>query len=247
MLTRSYTECDGEEKRALGKQSSGGGQPKESKGMRRRMSRREWEHRKKRQRRRAIFARGFALLVVLLFGVGLGFGIHKIIRKAAREPVDPPEIMEMMLTENPYSRPGEALEKVKNIFVHYTANPGTSAEENRNYFENLKDTQETSASSHFIIGYDGEIIQCIPREEIAYAVKGRNYDSVSIECCHLAKDGSFTGATYQSLLHLVDWLLYEYDLQPEDVLRHYDAGGKPCPLYYVEHEDAWERLLEDLK
>ncbi len=247
MLTRSYTECDGEEKRVLGKQSPGEGQPKESKRMRRRMSRREWEHRKKRQRRRAIFARGFALLVVLLFGVGLGFGIHKIIRKAAREPVDPPEIMEMLLTENPYSRPGEALEKVKNIFVHYTANPGTSAEENRNYFENLKDTQETSASSHFIIGYDGEIIQCIPREEIAYAVKGRNYDSISIECCHLAEDGSFTGATYQSLLHLVDWLLYEYDLQPEDVLRHYDAGGKPCPLYYVEHEDAWERLLEDLK
>ena len=102
-------------------------------------------------------ARGIALFVVLLFGVGLGFGIHKIIRKAAREPVDPPEIMEMLLTENPYSRPGEALEKVKNIFVHYTANPGTSAEENRNYFENLKDTQETSASSHFIIGYDGEI------------------------------------------------------------------------------------------
>ena len=103
------------------------------------MSRREWEHRKKRQRRRAIFARGFALLVVLLFGVGLGFGIHKIIRKAAREPVDPPEIMEMLLTENPYSRPGEALEKVKNIFVHYTANPGTSAEENRNYFEKSLD------------------------------------------------------------------------------------------------------------
>lgn len=211
------------------------------------MSRREWEQRKRLRRKKALLVRGAALLVVLLFGIGLGFGIHEVYHKGKREPVDPPEIREDYLTENPYSRPGEKLQKVKNIFIHYTANPETSAEQNRNYFENLKDTQETSASAHFIIGYDGEIIQCIPLEEIAYAVKKRNYDSISIECCHLSEDGKFTDATYESLLHLVDWLLYEYDLRPEDVLRHYDAGGKPCPLYYVEHEDAWEKFLEELK
>ena len=179
------------------------------------MSRREWERRKRQRRKKIIFIRILALFIVLLFGIGMGFGIHEIYRKAKREPVEPPEILEDLLTENPYSRPGEALQKVKNIFVHYTANPGTSAEQNRSYFENLKDTQETSASSHFIIGYDGEIIQCIPLEEIAYAVKGRNYDSISIECCILAEDGKFTDATYQSLLHLTDWLLYEYDRSEE--------------------------------
>lgn len=233
MSTKFYTECDEEEKKAFRK--------------RKQQERRPGDNRKEQRRRRALLARIFALFVVLLFGVGMGFAIHQIYWRATREPVDPPEIMENLLTENPYSRPGEALEKVKNIFVHYTANPGTSAEQNRSYFENLKDTQETSASSHFIIGYDGEIIQCIPREEIAYAVKGRNYDSISIECCYLSEDGKFTDATYQSLIHLVDWLLYEYDLRPKDVLRHYDAGGKPCPLYYVEHEDAWKQFLEDLK
>lgn len=35
-----------------------------------------------------------------------------------------PEWEENFLTPNEYSRPGEALEEVKNIFVHYTANPG---------------------------------------------------------------------------------------------------------------------------
>lgn len=83
-------------------------------------------------------------------------------------------------------------------------------------------------------------------EEIAYAVKTRNEDSISIECCHISEDGSFTKETYQSLVHLVKWLLYEYDLKPKDVLRHYDVGGKLCPLYYVENEDAWEAFLEDL-
>lgn len=211
------------------------------------MSRREWERRKKQRRRNAILARTLVLFVILLLGIGAGFGIYEIYQKVTREPVDPPEIMEDFLTENPYSRPGEELKKVKNIFVHYTANPETSAEQNRSYFENLKDTHETSASAHFIIGYDGEIIQCIPLEEIAYAVKGRNYDSISIECCYLSEDGKFTDATYQSLIHLVDWLLYEYNLKPKDVMRHYDEGGKLCPLYYVEHEDEWKAFLEELK
>lgn len=211
------------------------------------MSRREWERRKRQRRRNAILARTLVFLVILLLGIGAGFGIYKIYQRLTREPVDPPEIMEDFLTENPYSRPGEELKKVKNIFVHYTANPETSAEQNRSYFENLKDTHETSASAHFIIGYDGEIIQCIPLEEIAYAVKGRNYDSISIECCYLSEDGKFTDATYQSLIHLVDWLLYEYNLKPKDVMRHYDEGGKLCPLYYVEHEDEWKAFLEELK
>ncbi len=157
-----------------------------------------------------------------------------------------PEWTEDFLTPNEYSRPGEPLESVKNIFVHYTANPGTSAAQNRSYFEWQKDTHEASVSSHFIIGYEGEIIQCVPLDEIAYAVMTRNYDSVSIECCYLAEDGSFTQETYDSLISLLAWLTDIYGLDSEDILRHYDCGGKKCPLYYTEHEDAWEQLKKDV-
>lgn len=194
-----------------------------------------------------MLARIFAMVVMVLFVIGLAFAIRQIRRRAARKPVEKPEITEDFLTVNPYSRPGEKLGKVKNVFVHYTANPNTSAANNRSYFENLKDTHETYASTHFVIGIEGEIIQCLPLEEIGYGVKTRNYDSVSIECCYTSEDGSFSEATYQSLLHLVGWLLWEYDLEPEDVLRHYDVGGKMCPLYYVEHEDAWEAFRKDLE
>lgn len=157
-----------------------------------------------------------------------------------------PTWTEDFLTPNEYSRPGEALPEVKNIFVHYTANPGTSAAQNRNYFEQQKDTHKTSVSAHFIIGYDGEILQCVPLDEIAYAVSGRNYDSVSIECCHKAADGSFTQETYDSLISLLAWLTDAYGLDTEDILRHYDSNGKKCPLYYTEHPEAWERLKEDV-
>ncbi len=157
-----------------------------------------------------------------------------------------PEWTEDFLTPNEYSRPGDSLDSVTNIFVHYTANPGTSAAQNRSYFERQKDEHLASVSAHFIIGYEGEIIQCVPLNEVAYAVKSRNYDSISIECCHLEKDGSFTEATYDSLISLLKWLIDVYGLESDDILRHYDCGGKKCPLYYTDHPDAWEELKKDV-
>lgn len=224
--------------------------------------------RKKRRKRRAIMARIATLSFLVSLIVLLSFVLVKQISglfynkeetttvfKAGvqkQEEIKADESFRPMITEdfipiNEYSRPGEKLEKVNNIFVHYTANQGTSAAQNRSYFENLGITGETSASAHFVIGYDGEIIQCVPLDEIAYAVMKRNYDSISIECCYLSDDGKFTDATYQSLIRLSAWLLKEYQLAPEDMRRHYDEGGKRCPLYFVEHEDAWERFLKDLK
>lgn len=158
-----------------------------------------------------------------------------------------PAWTEDFLPLNEYSRPGETLPEVRDIFVHYTANPETSAAQNRSYFEQQKDMHEASVSAHFIIGYDGEIIQCVPLDEIAYAVQTRNYDSVSIECCYKAKDGSFTQETYDSLISLLVWLTDVYDLDMSHILRHYDCGGKKCPLYYTEHEDAWIRLKKDVE
>lgn len=157
-----------------------------------------------------------------------------------------PDWTEDFLTPNEYSRPGDPLTQVNNIFVHYTANPGTSAAQNRSYFEQQKDTHEASVSAHFIIGYEGEILQIVPLDEIAYAVMTRNEDSISIECCYKAENGQFTQETYDSLIGLLSWLTEAYGLDSEDILRHYDCGGKKCPLYYVEHEDAWEQLKRDV-
>ena len=151
-----------------------------------------------------------------------------------------------LLTVNPYSRPGTALEKVNGIVIHYTANPGATAIANRNYFENLKDTHTTKASSHFVVGLEGEIVQCIPTAEIAYASNDRNSDTISIECCYKNEDGSFEQATYDSVIRLTAWLCEKFGLTSEDVIRHYDVTGKLCPLYYVEHEDAWTQFKKDV-
>lgn len=170
-----------------------------------------------------------------------------IVEKEEEGGITPPDIVEDFLEINDFSRPGTKLPQVNSIFVHYTANPGTSATQNRSYFANLAETQERSASAHFIIGYEGEIVQCMPLDEQAYAVMTRNEDSISIECCYLDKDGQFTQETYDSLVHLLAWLEQKYHLESGDILRHYDCGGKKCPIYYVDHEDAWEKLLADVE
>ena len=158
-----------------------------------------------------------------------------------------PDYQVELLTPNPYSRPQTALEEVKGIVVHYTANPGTTAIQNRSYFESLKDTQKTKASSHFVVGLEGEIVQCIPSTEISYASNDRNVDTLSIECCHKDETGQFTQETYDSLVELTAWLCGKFNLPVSNVIRHYDVTGKECPIYYVKNEDAWERFKEDVQ
>ena len=161
--------------------------------------------------------------------------------------VPEPDIDVQLLTINEYSRPGIPTDPITAIVIHYLANPGTTAQQNRDYFENLKDTHLTKASSHFIIGLDGEIIQCIPLDEISYASNERNSDTISIECCHRKENGKFTKKTYKSLVKLTTWLCASYGIPSSDVIRHYDVTGKLCPLYFVRHEDAWTEFLSDIQ
>ena len=181
-------------------------------------------------------------------GVDDAFSWKKIQGIAENQFNQHPNWSEEFLTISEYSRPGEPLTEVNNIFVHYTANPNTSAAQNRNYFENLKDNHDVrGASAHFIIGIEGEILQLVPLDEIAYAVQTRNEDSISIECCYKYDNGQFTQETYDSLIKLLAWLVDTYELEADDILRHYDCGGKKCPLYYVDHEDAWRILKQDVE
>ncbi len=157
-----------------------------------------------------------------------------------------PKIDVELLTVNPYSRPGTPTEKITGIVVHYTANPGATAIDNRNYFESLKDGHDTQVSSNFVIGLEGEIVQCVPTWEIAYASNSRNIDTVSIECCHPDETGKFNEETYKSMVQLCAWLCMKFDLKEEAVIRHYDVTGKICPKYFVEDEEAWENFRKDI-
>lgn len=174
--------------------------------------------------------------------------IHVEPIESAAEQFPDLNIQEDYLTINDYSRPGDKVGDIKKIVIHYTGNPGTTAQANRDYFQSLAENPVTSASSHFVIGIDGEIIQCMPLDEIAYASKEANAYSISIECCHPDANGEFSTETYNRCVALTAELCKYYHLDPDtDVIRHYDVTGKECPLFYVEHPDEWDMFIGFVK
>ena len=222
----------------------------EKRRIRREMNRRR--RRKKEKIRRMILA-GAACLIVILVIAAVVTLIRGRSKKGTIDPADvevPEYVKVNLLTPNEYSRPQIALEKVNGIVVHYVANPCSTALENRNYFEGLKDqtgSKTTSVSSHFVIGLEGEVVQCVPLNEVAYASNNRNSDTISIECCHPDATGKFYDSTYKTLVNLCAYLCVEFDLKPEDVIRHYDVTGKICPKYFVDYPEEWDAFHKDVK
>ena len=211
------------------------------------------QRKSKTQRNRTRIRNRRVALVIFLFCGILIWGWGKRSAEKAKEllmeneafPGAPPfEVM--LLDYNEYSRPGLPLEQVNGVVIHYTANPGSTALDNRNYFENLKDSHDTKVSSHFVVGIEGEIIQCVPSTEVAYASNSRNGDTLSIECCHPDDTGEFTEKTYASLVRLTGWLCQRFNLSSQNVIRHYDVTGKNCPKYFVEHTEKWEQFKKDV-
>lgn len=158
------------------------------------------------------------------------------------------EIQERLLSVNPYSRSGEKQNNITDIIIHYVGNAGSSAIANRNYFENLKNTHKTYASSHYIVGLNGEVIRCIPDDEVAFhsGSYSENRKSIGIENCHPNVDGKFNEQTYNALVELCAELCKKYNIGINNVKTHNMITGKNCPKYYVEHKEAWEQLKQDI-
>ncbi|MBR6693726.1 MAG: N-acetylmuramoyl-L-alanine amidase [Clostridia bacterium] len=156
--------------------------------------------------------------------------------------IEIPEYIDIMLIPVGTSREGIDLESVNDIVIHYVGNPGTTAKQNHDYFAN----EGTTVNAHFVIGLDGEIIQCVPIYERSSASNHRNSDTISIEVCHPDEGGKFYPKTRESLIKLTAWLCDTCGLGKDNIIRHYDITGKLCPLYYSENQDEWEKRLDDI-
>lgn len=143
---------------------------------------------------------------------------------------------------NGTGRRGVELEALNAIVVHYVGNPGTTAQQNRDYFAQ----ETTEVSSHFLVGLEGEVIQCVPLWEKSSATNHRNRDTISIEVCHPDDSGVFTDVSYDALVRLTAWLCELCGFDSGSVIRHYDVTGKLCPLHFAQDEAAWQQFLSDI-
>lgn len=175
------------------------------------------------------------------------------------------EIITAFLSPNPYSRPQSKMLGIRGLAIHWVGNANSKAINNRHYFENLKNqtaTPKRYASSHEIIGLDGEVVICLPKNEVGFHVGANSYKPrvrqllanspnrylYGIETCHPDWTGKFNNKTYKTLVNRCADLLIEFDLEPsKDTLwRHYDVTGKNCPKYYIDNPKEWDKLVADI-
>lgn len=160
------------------------------------------------------------------------------------------KIQQMFLTPSKYNRTQRKI-KPTVIAWHYVGNPNTSAIANRNYFESLKSGKPDSngkvtyASSHFIIGLQGEILQLIPEDEMSFCTNQANFYTISIECCHPDSTGEFTRETYRSMVWLGKYLMKKHGIKKN--IRHYDVTGKKCPKWFVDNPQEWGNFKKRLE
>ena len=207
--------------------------------------------RKRRCRRKKRTSRFLFLIIEIILLVVLLYVAYQVLSQkdpievahSIEENGDYPEWIDVQyIDEGNPSRVGEQLDGINDIVIHYVGNPGTTAQQNRDFYNHM----DSNVCSHFVVGIDGEVIQCLPLYEKSEASNDRNHDTISIEVCHPDEEGKFTDESYSSLIKLVDWLMDEFNLDTNHVIRHYDVTGKECPRYYVRNEDAWEQFKRDL-
>lgn len=201
----------------------------------------------KRKKRIKIFVLVLLIMAIVSCGV-FGIILYKNggklpPKKLNIKTLTAPDYVDVQLINSGFARTGVKLIEINNIVVHYTGNPSSTAQNNRDYFNKI----DTEVCSHFVIGLDGEIIQCVPLDEKSAASNNRNLDTISIEVCHPDDTGKFNDATYHSLVKFTAWLCDNSNLKAKDVIRHYDITGKVCPKYFVENQSAWESFLEDVR
>ena len=145
-------------------------------------------------------------------------------------------------------------EPIKYIVIHYTGAEGTAAE-NVSYF-NRADRQ---ASADYFVGHAGEICEYNPNVPAQYSwhcgggrqsSQGGSYyglctnkNSIGIELCTKKSGGQwvFSELTTEAAVQLVRWLMKEYNIPIDHVIRHYDVTGKSCPNVknWLSPDSAW--------
>lgn len=165
---------------------------------------------------------------------------------------------------NQYTRPASKLGVVKGIIMHYTANSGASAKNHQKYFNGTAIANKSYASAHIFID-DNDVIEIIPLNEVAYHANESGYSKVTkfkgnygysgsnangctigIEMCIDAK-GNITAKTLKNTLTTVVELCKKFNLDENDLFRHYDITGKNCPAMWVKDVSKFNDFKNDVK
>lgn len=171
---------------------------------------------------------------------------HGIVERVPLRAIDKPDV-EWLASPNFDARPEGAV--VDMIVIHDTETPGVrDARTIWRHFAN----PASRVSAHYVIGKDGEIVQCVPDELRAWHT-GESYylgedhlndRSIGIELVN-AQTGvdPFTNAQYRSLVRLVSHLVNVHAIPMDRIVGHKEITLKPEHKKDPAANFSWSRFL----
>ena len=180
----------------------------------------------------------FLLLVIgslLIMGMGILWPTpqHPLEAKKVEAALGIPYEIDTIPESN--KRPGTK-RRIKSIVVHNTANPNSTAQNERDYLVNPGNTSSTSF--HMVVDANG-IIEAIPVTEVAFHAGSSkdNREGIGIEIC---ESGNYEQAE-ENAVQMIAYLMQTYNIPLSQVKTHEDCSGKACPRLILGH---WEHFLE---
>lgn len=153
------------------------------------------------------------------------------------------------------NRPGTPLDPVGQV-VHATADPGATADDIHNYFNNHVNAQ---ASTHAVIDWNS-IIELIPENEIAWhAGPTANHEFLSFEMCEPAANDPDRGNKFQEVWNRAVWYCaktcVKYGWNANDNIFSHNGIAKMYPSetnhtdpygYFTAYGKTWDKFIADI-
>jgi N-acetylmuramoyl-L-alanine amidase CwlA len=170
------------------------------------------------------------------------------------------KIVQDFLTLGSTNRPGEKLNEIRGLIIHYVGVPEKSAIVIRNNFEDAT----RYGSTQYICDYnDGHIIQTMPEDELAYhcganvykqakfEIAGEdnpNYYLVGMETCIASVQKSKpSNVQWNALTEFSADFLHRNGLGVKDLYLHNEITYTQCYKWFVDHPNDWLKFKNDVQ
>lgn len=147
-----------------------------------------------------------------------------------------------------YNHYSSGSNNIKYIVLHYTANQNGTAKNHADYIGR----SDVGASAHYFVD-DNSIYQVIEDDCGAWHVGDghgvygiSNTNSIGIEMCCMSPNMTISEQTEDNTLELVRYLMKKYNIDINNVVRHYDASKKVCPNWSENNWSRWDNFKNKL-
>ena len=148
--------------------------------------------------------------------------------------------------------PARTLQDISMIVIHITDGGATRAEQTARWFANPRQRNprgdEIHVSAHYVVGRDGEVVQCVRHEHIAHHAGTANPYSVGIEHVVPRSEHALTQAQYRASAELVTWLgqTLRIPFSSQNIKGHAEAdrrtSHRTCPDRAFDWTELWMLL-----